>query len=133
MPDVAARILRAARRHKNGCLVSLLAPSQKRPSIRVGGAEVKAARVVMAIHVGRPIEADEDVHHAKCRNGRCVEPTHLALITAADHGAERRLEVYPRHAPHPETNGDNTGTTLLQVPRRGQRPLPSAPSAPATH
>ena len=76
LPHVAQRILRGANRDQNGCLVSPLTPSQKRPCVSVGGADVKASRVVMATHIGRQIEADEDVHHAKCRNGRCVEPTH---------------------------------------------------------
>jgi hypothetical protein len=101
LPDVAARIRRTARRDENGCLISALTPSQRRPSIRVGGGDVKASRVVMAAHIGRPIEAHEDVHHSECRNGRCVEPTHLVVIPTADHrahhGAERRLEICPRH------------------------------------
>jgi hypothetical protein len=63
--------------------------------------DVKASRVVMAVAIGRPIEADEDVHQAKCRSVRCVEPTHLVVIPTADHSAhhaqERRLERCPRH------------------------------------
>ena len=57
LPDVAARILRTARRDENGCLISPLTPSQSRPSVRVGSAQVRAARIVMAAHIGRPIEA----------------------------------------------------------------------------
>ncbi len=82
LPAVAARILRTARRDENGCLISLLAPSQKRPNVKVGGTQVKATRVVMAVHLDRPIEANEDVHHAECRAVRCVEPAHLAFYRA---------------------------------------------------
>jgi hypothetical protein len=102
LPDVADRILRGAHRDDNGCLISPLAPGRKRPSITMRGrTTVIATRVVMAAYLGRAIEPDEDAHHSQCRTGRCVEPTHLAVIPVAehqaDHGAERRLEVCPRH------------------------------------
>ncbi len=75
--------------------------TQKRPTVKINGTGVLMTRVVMAVHLGRPIEAHEDVHHAKCRNERCVEPAHLVVIPTADHrahhGTERRLEVCPRH------------------------------------
>jgi hypothetical protein len=55
----------------------------------------------MAAHLGRPVERHEDVHHARCRNVRCVNPDHLQVISTAEHrahhGAARRLEVCPRH------------------------------------
>jgi hypothetical protein len=102
LADVAARILRAARRDENGCLISLLAPSQIRPNVTTpGGSQVRVMRVVIAVHLGRPVEAWEDVRHAGCRNVRCTEPSHLEVIAAAEHvvhdGAERRLERCPRH------------------------------------
>jgi hypothetical protein len=101
LPDVAARILRTARRDENGCLISLLTPSQKRPNVKIAGAQVRVTRVVMAVHLGRAIEPWEDVHHEKCRTGRCVEADHLNVITAADHRAhhaeERRQALCPRH------------------------------------
>jgi hypothetical protein len=99
---LAARILRAARREEDGCLTSLLRPSQKRPNVEIaGGAKVCITRVVMANHLGRVIGVDEDVHHQKCRNVRCVEPTHLAVIPTAEHQAhhaqEQRQALCPRH------------------------------------
>lgn len=130
LPDVAARILRGARRDENGCLVSPLTPSQRRPSVSVGGAEVKAARVVMAAHIGRLIEADEDVHHVKCRNGRCVEPAHLVVIPTADHRAhhaqERRLELCSRHGT-PYDRRDRWGRPRCR--KCQAEPLPAGASA----
>jgi hypothetical protein len=35
LPDVAARIRRTARRDENGCLISPLTPSQKRPTVQI--------------------------------------------------------------------------------------------------
>lgn len=50
LPDVADRILRAARRNENGCLVSLLARrARKRPNIKIAGHQVRVMRVVMAV------------------------------------------------------------------------------------
>jgi hypothetical protein len=133
------RILRGARRDENSCLISPLAPSQKRPCVGVGGIAVKATRVVMAVHLGRPIEADEDIHHERCRNGRCVKPLHLAVISAAahmaHHGAERRLERCPRHGT-PYERRDSWGY-LLAASVRPRRRCDTAGAArlptPAAH
>jgi hypothetical protein len=65
---------------------------RKRPLVRVGSRKVMAARVVKAAAIGRPIEADEDVHH-ECRVARCVNPDHLVVHSAVDHQAHHAAEL----------------------------------------
>lgn len=83
----------------------------------------------MAVANGRPIEADEDVHQAKCRSVRCVEPTHLVVIprsitqpttprNAASSAA--RVTAHPMPA---ETAGDITAANATP------RPVPATAGA----
>ena len=102
MHELANRLMRSAARLENGCLACHLNPSSKRPTVRLQETHlVVATRVVMASHLGRPIEPDEDVHHANCRTLRCIAPEHLAVISAAEHQAHHRADkrgtICPRH------------------------------------
>jgi hypothetical protein len=115
LPRTAQRILAGAKRLESGCLISDLAPSQERPIVTIPGRQqMQAARVVKAIAIGRTIEADEEVHHAECRNVRCVEPSHLVVLSAADHqahhAAERRQERCSVHnIPYARRNAKGWG------------------------
>ena len=80
-----------------GCLVSSRTPSKDRPYIEIPGRQqALAARVVAAVHLGRPIEPDEDVHHS-CHNRRCVEPTHLVAQPHVDHSNHHAAELRQTH------------------------------------
>lgn len=89
LPQQARIVLeRQVTREETGCLRSSRTPSKERPSIEIpGGRQTMAARVVAAVTIGRPIEADEDVHHT-CENKRCVEPTHLVVELHLDHSSQ---------------------------------------------
>ena len=70
---------------RGDCLISLLTPSKVRPLVWLpGDQQTFAYRVVAAVELNRPIEADEDVHHL-CETRRCVEPTHLVVQLNAEH------------------------------------------------
>jgi hypothetical protein len=112
----------------NGCLISLLAPRKKRPCVGVGGIAVKATRVVISAHIGRPIEADEDVHHAKCRSVRCVEPSHLQVIPTAAHRAHqpRKDASSSAHATAQSTTETARGARTAVNARLRHRPATAA-------
>jgi hypothetical protein len=55
--------------------------------LSVDGNPVKAPRVAMSIHLGRPLAGSEHVLHA-CDNPPCVNPAHLHLGTHQQNMAE---------------------------------------------
>ncbi len=139
LPQIAARVLATARRSASGCLISHLTPSQTRPAVWIGDRQVPAARVVAAATIGRPLEAHEDAHH-ECETRRCVEPTHLAVIPAAEHqahhAAQRRRAVCARHQRGRAQSAPSTSKAAghhrdrLVGPSSGPRPDPCAPRRP---
>ncbi|UQT02305.1 HNH endonuclease [Mycobacterium phage CindyLou] len=102
LPRQAAVVTsRMVTRESDGCLISSRTPSKDRPHVEIpGGRQVVATRVVAAVAIGRPVEADEDVHHV-CENRRSVEPTHLIVELHVDHLAhhaeDQRRELCSVH------------------------------------
>lgn len=93
LPLLAQRLIDEARPTEDGCRVCELTPSKKRPWVWVpGDKQLSAYRVVMAAVLGRPIEADEDVHH-ECETPRCVEPQHLGVLPASEHSAHHAEQM----------------------------------------
>ena len=84
-----------------------------------------AARVVKATAIGRPIEADEDIHH-ECPVARCVKPDHLVVHSAVDHqahhAAELRQECCSVHN-RPYDRRDAKGRAICLLCRREARAL----------
>ena len=64
--------------------------------IRIDGKKQRAHRVIMARHIGRPLRADEVVHHLD-RDPLNNELSNLALMDRAQHEAlhAREMRRYP--------------------------------------
>ncbi|MFE9319249.1 hypothetical protein ACFYNV_29820 [Streptomyces albidoflavus] len=87
LPEVAARLVAAAKVMPNGCRLTALTPSKDRPWVWINDGrerQVSAIRVVSATALGRPIEPEEDVHHT-CETPRCVEENHLVVLPVQEH------------------------------------------------
>ncbi|ACH62096.1 hypothetical protein MYRNA_95 [Mycobacterium phage Myrna] len=122
LPGHAAKVLtEKVERLDNGCLVSSRTPSQVRPCVGIPGRRrVLAYRVVAAVAAGRPIEADEDVHHT-CENCRCVEPDHLVIQPREEHrihhAEEKRQDACSVHGT-PYDRIDDRGWGICLACRR---------------
>ncbi len=83
-----------------GCWVWQRAASShpKRPTYGVtshNGRQVLAHRHYYQLHNG-PIPKGREIHH-RCRNGLCVNPDHLQMLTATEHAhLERNTRLTPK-------------------------------------